>query len=206
MVEVDGHSCRRLQERTGSDQFDLGRRKKTCHQSRLLRQNLSTLRLLPEDIGAFGNEEIGRDELPVGATQGERLRSPFLLYQPFHRNAGVYDRARSRACPPPPRSDSGGSGPHRRDRASRNSFSEGVCFRLAVRARSWAASLSKSISASLSSAWRRISRCSASTERPWRAARRFSSQSRRRGCAHGGGRACGFLARSEHLVAKISWS
>jgi hypothetical protein len=63
---------------------------------------------------------------------------------------------------------------HRHSRPSRRRTSEGVWCRRLVNFRRSAANVSKDGSTSPTRAWRRISRCSASVERPCRAARRFN--------------------------------
>ena len=98
----------------------------------------------------------------------------------LHRNA-VRDRPDSlsafkwNACPPSPESAAGidHERVHLSSRPSRRRTSDGVCFRRLVSFRRSPANFSKEGSTSLTRARRRISRCSASVERPCRAARRF---------------------------------
>ncbi len=109
------------------------------------------------------------------------------MHNPFDGNAGVNNKAI-----------------HRSSRPSRWSVSDGVCERTRVMARSRAANSSNAGSTSAESACLRISRCSASAERPCRAARRFSRITRRSSRL----RTCKFLgiATSRDMTYMIAYN
>ena len=126
-----------------------------CEQG-LLIGKLVSLDLFPQNVGTLGHQKLRRNE-PSAAARHQRLRRPLLLDHPLDGDTRVNDEPA-----------------HRPLRPSRSRISEGVCLRRFVSLRKSAASFSKEVSSSAASAWRRISRCSASVERPWRAARRFN--------------------------------
>jgi hypothetical protein len=108
------------------------------------------------DTSALGDQQFGRDQLSFLA-ECQRLRRTVFLDYPFDGDAGI-DNERV----------------HRFSRPSRRRTSEGVWCRRLVNFRRSAANVSKDGSTSPIRLWRRISRCSASVERPCRAARRFN--------------------------------
>ena len=111
--------------------------------------------LLPQDVGAFRDQQVWSEQAVSAQQQG--LFCPWLPNYPFNSNAGINDKRG-----------------HRSSRPSRCNCSAGVWCRPAVSARSSAARSSNDGSASALNAWRRISRTSASAEWPRRAARRLS--------------------------------
>ena len=82
MIELDRETSRRLQQRPRRRQLDLSSLQKPRRQESLLSRQLSSLNFLPEDVRAFRDKEIWRDQFGSLA-QGQRLRRPILLDQPL---------------------------------------------------------------------------------------------------------------------------
>jgi hypothetical protein len=100
-----------------------------------------------------------RSLVGYSAGHGEIMKLPrraVYPWHPFDGDAGVDPKRVPRSLRP-----------------SRRRSSDGICFRRRVSFRNSAANVSNEGSTSLASAWQRISRCSASVERPCRDARRF---------------------------------
>src|SRR6516165_1564420 len=156
MVDLDRHSCRGFKQIPRGQQLDFGALKQTGGEKRFRLQKLTPFDFFPKDIRALGDQQIGGDQFCF-LPEYQRLRRTVLLDHPLDGDAGIDDER-----------------VHRSSRPSRSRTSEGVCFRRFVSLRRSAANVSKEGSTSPLRAWWRISRCSASVERPCRAARRFN--------------------------------
>jgi len=117
---------------------------------RFLLQKFLPLNFFSLDVSALGDQQFGRDQLSFLA-ECQRVRRTVFLDYPFDGDAGIdYERV------------------HRSLRPSRRRTSEGVWGRRLVNFRRSAANVSKDGSTSPIRVWWRISRCSASVERPCR--------------------------------------
>jgi hypothetical protein len=144
VLDLDRHSRCRLEQIPHGQQFDFSALEKTGSEQRQAR---------PFGLFSRGCSRTRRPAIGVQSTWPfDEAPAP----PPYYGDAGI-DNERV----------------HRSSRPSRRRTSDGVCFRRHVSFRRSAASISKEGSASLTSPWRRIFRCAASVERPWRAARRF---------------------------------
>jgi hypothetical protein len=117
MIEFDGKFCCAMELRAHGDKLHIGPLKKLRRGRRFGGRQLAKPVLLPEDVCALRDNEIGRSQPCFSQRQG--FRRAGFLNDPFDSDARVNDEI----C-------------HRSSRPSQRSSSEGVCSLAAVSLRS----------------------------------------------------------------------
>ena len=115
MIESERHPDRRFKQGAHGFEVHVGASEKPRGELRLVARQFLATNLLPQNVGAFGDQEIGREK--AMAPEAESLLRSRLLDHPLDGDARVDDECL-----------------HRSSRLSRSNSSAGVCCRFAVSA------------------------------------------------------------------------